>query len=226
MTRIRGVIVGAYSLLKLYLFIIIVLEGLHFLINSILGISGLNQNPEVSAGNIVTSFLIVMAIILPIFLFKRILNLGASRGEYYIGSIATYLLFTVVFSIFNILWYLLEINVFVKYKNYFNIIEILNWDQHGILGMFIYQFGAYLLAISLFNFIVTSLKSRLGIILSLIIAGGISSILSIKALRTVFVERLIDVIMNPNIIVGTMLTLVVAVFFFAIGWCFISKKEI
>ncbi|MDT0125879.1 hypothetical protein Q9R46_24710 [Paenibacillus sp. RRE4] len=226
MTRIRGVMIGAHSLLKLYLFIVVGLEGLHFLINSILGISGLNQNPEVSAGNIATSFLLLMAIILPILLFKRILNLGASRGEYYIGSIATYLLFTVIFSLFNIVWYLLEINVFVNYKTYFNIIEILNWDQHGIWGMFIYQFGAYLLAISLFNFVVISLKSKLGIVLSLIIAGGLSAVLSIKALRVVFVDGLMDIIMNPNIVVGTMLTLVASVFFFAIGWYFISKKEI
>ncbi|KWX75505.1 hypothetical protein AMQ84_17980 [Paenibacillus riograndensis] len=226
MTRIRGVVIGAYSLLKPYLFIIVGLEGLHFLINSILGMSGLNQNPEVSAGNIVTSFLIIMAIILPIFLFKRILNLGASRGEYYIGSIVTYILFTAVFSLFNIVWYSLEINVFVNYKNYFNIIEILNWNQHGKWGMFVYQFADYLLAISFFSFIVTSLKSKLGIVLSLIIAGVLSSILSIKALRTVFVEGLAAVIMNPNIVVGTLLTLVAASFFFVMGWNFISKREI
>ncbi|MFD1776088.1 hypothetical protein [Paenibacillus rhizophilus] len=226
MTRVRGVVNGAYSLLKPYLFIIIGLEGLHFLINSILGMSGLNQNPEVSAGNIATSFLIVMAIILPLILFKRILNLGASRKEYYIGSIVTYLLFTAVFSFFNIIWYLFEINIFINYKNYFNIIEILNWNQHGKWGMFVYQFATYLLAISFFSFIVTSLKSKLGIVLSLIIAGVLSSVLSIKALRTVFVEGLTAVIMNPNIVVGTLLTLVVAGFFFAMGWYFISKKEI
>ena len=58
-----------------------------------------------------------------------------------------YSIWSAIFAVLNIVWFQVEISFIRQYENTFNILEIFGWNQFGIVGMFFYQFSAYLLLI-------------------------------------------------------------------------------
>lgn len=217
---------GSAFSLKMLFVIIFAGEGTHFAINTILALASVNTNPEVSSGNVFTSLLAFMAIVLPLYMFKRMLNAGASRRDYYAGLMVTYLLMAAAFSVFNIIWLGLEKNVFVQFKTYFNYIDIFNWGRYGMVGMFIYQLSAYMLIIAFLNMLFSSFKNKLGIALYFLFAAAISVSMSIGELRGAVYELIYFLLFSPNMLLGVIITALLTIVFFAAGWWFVKRWEI
>lgn len=226
MGRIIGVFKGTLIALKRPLQVILILEGIDFVLDMVLCLIGVQNNNEVSAGNIVTVFLVVMALVIPLYFFKRILNLGATRRDYYLGSMFTYSIISAIFSLFNIIWLSLERGLLNQLRLHYNIITIFGWDRYGVLGMFFYQLAAYLLLIAFLNLVVSSLKNILGIIMNFLLVAAIAVSLSIQTLRIGVIKSLKILIFNPDILTGFILTLVLSIILFGIGWYFTKRREI
>ncbi|WP_025027577.1 hypothetical protein [Caldalkalibacillus mannanilyticus] len=225
MSRVKKVFIGSYAALKMYLFIITGLVGVVFLTNFILGITGISAHPEISSSNIATIFLLFMAGVLPLYFFKRIMNLGASRKDYYYGTMIAYVFWVAIFSVFNIIWFLLEKHIF-EFKRYINIIEAFGWDRYGILEMFFYQFFAYLFVVALFNLLFSGVRDKLAIPLYIILVAFVSMSMSISTLRDSVFQVLGFLFFNPSLIFSTLLTCIVIGFLFLFGWFFTARREI
>lgn len=217
---------GSALALKMLFVIIFGGEGIHFVVNTILALANINTNPEVSSGNVFTSFLAFMPIVLHLYMFKRMMHIGSSRRNYYSGLIVTYILMASTFSIFNIIWLGLEKNVFVQFKTYFNYIDIFNWGRYGVVGLFIYQFSAYMLIIAFFNMLCSFFRNKIGIALYFLLAAVIAVSMSIGQLRGIVVELLHLLLFSPNLLLGVIITALISILFFATGWWFVKRWEI
>ncbi|CAH1208777.1 hypothetical protein PAECIP111893_02895 [Paenibacillus plantiphilus] len=185
-----------------------------------------NNNTQVSLGNLLTILLIVMAISLPLTFFRRVINLGATRKQYYSGLIVTYSFWAALFSLLNIVWLKLEVGFLREYIETFNIIEIFHWDQFNVVGMFLYQFGAYMLLISILNLLCSCWRHVLGWVIWILLIAAISIGTSIASLRSELADGLLTLLFNDSLVQGFGLTMGISLLLLAAGWWFTSRRTI
>ncbi len=226
LNTIISIIRGSYVLTRLFLFGIIGLEVIHFLINISLASAGINKNVEVSHGNIIVVYLAIIAIIIPLVLFRRLVHMGASRAVYYRGILLFYAINSVIFSLVNTAWYYVENNWLIHIKSYFNLITIFEWDSYGAVGMFVYQFFGYILAISLLNLLFTSVWNKMGIVVWGVFAAFVSITMSIETLRNAIGDGIAYILYNPSVFMSTLLEGMLAVLLFLCGWWFVQKQQV
>lgn len=184
------------------------------------------EDTFVSIGNMLIPFLIIMAIVLPISFFKRIINLGATRKEYYINLLAIYAIWTAGYAVFNILWFKLENTFLMDYLTTFNILEVFHWDQFGVVGMFVYQFSAYMLVISLFNLLFSGLGHFMNWTIWAILIAAIPISISIPSYRAQVADAFQVLLFNDSLLQGFGLTFIFSCAFLIGGWFFIRKRTI
>jgi hypothetical protein len=224
-SKLLGVFRGTFLILKWYLVGIIGIELFATVINAIIGAAGVPNNTEVSPGNIITVFLLVMPAVLPTFTFKKLLALGASRKDFYVGSMLTYLFWAIVFSVFNVIWLYIEDHVLEQHKHYLNILTTFGWDTHGVFGAFAAQLAAYMLVIACIHLLCSCVWHQIGIALYVVLAALISISMSIGELRSEVVKGLSVLLFNPNLLNGIAMTVVTIVLLFACGWWFTKRRE-
>lgn len=149
MNKTTALMRASFLQLRSYLLVMLGTVAISMIANIIVSLSlgDSTENTQVSAANLLTVFLIFVGSVLPAGLFRRVMNLGATRKEYYIGMLLVYSIWSAIFAVLNIVWFQVEISFIRQYENTFNILEIFGWNQFGIVGMFFYQFSAYLLLI-------------------------------------------------------------------------------
>lgn len=226
MTRALGVFKGTYLILRMYLLALIGVAAVTALINFIIRAASVSNDAEISLGNLITVFLVIMPVLIQVFMFKKLWVLGASRKDIHSGALLTYLFWTTAFALFNMLWLLAEDHLLEQYRTYLNIIKIFNWDMHGLLGIFVHQLGAYLLVVSFLHLLSSCFWHRLGIGLYVVLGAFLIIAMSISSLRGEVVEWLSVLLFNPNPLVGFVLSVAVALLLFAGGWWFTKRREV
>ncbi|SFK89381.1 hypothetical protein SAMN03159341_1024 [Paenibacillus sp. 1_12] len=187
--------------------------------------SGENSSP--SAANLITLFLIfVLGSVLPVSFFKRVINLGATRKEYYLSILLVYTLWAALFAVLNIVWFQLKLNLIRNYEHTFNILEIFNWDQFGIAGMFIYQFGAYLFLLALLNLLFSGLHHPVGRVIWAAFIAAIPVFTSIAQLRHKLADGLLTLLFYDSLLQGFGLTFIIACLLLLGGWWFTARRTL
>ncbi|ANA80354.1 hypothetical protein C7121_05145 [Paenibacillus glucanolyticus] len=219
---------ASFLQLRPYLWSILGTIAISILANVIVSLSlGDNgENKQVSAANLLTVFLLFIGSVLPAGLFRRVMNLGATRKEYYAGMLLVYALWSAIFAMLNIIWLQIEIGFIRNYENTFNILEIFGWSQFGIVGMFVYQFGAYLLLISLLNLLFSGLRHVLGWVVWVVFIAAIPIFTSIPSLRHTLADGLQALLFNDSLLQGFGLTLLISLVLLAGGWWFTARRTI
>ncbi|MEC1259567.1 hypothetical protein P9D34_03720 [Bacillus swezeyi] len=227
MSQIMSVCKANFTFIKPYLYIYLCMDFVAFIINMFFSAAGINSHTEVSYANIATAFLFAIPVILPFFVYKQVLYLGASRKDYFFGTILLFTLSSFIFSLLNIGWYYVELHILVEFKDYFNIIHIFGWDQSGFLGMFFYQFFAYMLVTAALYLLFSAFWSKKGFVLWMAAAAIISVSTSIGKLREVAAEVIGFLLYNPSLLqsVGYELILT-AILLFACWGLFIKQRQV
>lgn len=185
-----------------------------------------NNNIQVSVGNLLAILLIVAAVNLPTVFFKKIVNLGATRQQYYTGLIVIHIFWSALFAVLNIAWLKLETGFLREYIATFNILEIFHWDQFNVFGMFLYQFGAYMLLVSILNLLFSCWKHVLGWVFWALLIAAIPIGTSIASLRAKVADGFLALLFNDSLLQGFGLTFGLSCLFFAAGWWFIKRRTI
>lgn len=216
---------ASFLQLKMYLLIVFGMVAVSVITNTIVSLSlGESDNTQVSTCNMLTIFLIFAGSVLPASLFRRAINLGATRKEYYRGILLVYGLLAALFALINILWYQLEVGLIRNYVDTFNILEIFHWNQFGVIGMFVYQFGAYLLLLSLLNLLFSGLRQVAGWIIWVILIAAIPIFTSIATLRHHLADGLLALLFNDSLVQGFGLTVLLSCLFLAGGWWLTRRR--
>lgn len=225
MNKIRTLLKASFIQLRIYLLCIIGMVVVSFIVNIITSLAvDTSSNTQVSAGNTVTVFLIFLPIVVSMSFFKRSTHMGATRKEYYISALANYAGWAAIFSLLNVLWFKFESNVVTQYMNTFNILTIFHWDELGFAGMLFYQFGTYLLLISLLNLLFSGVKHYASWVLWFVLIAAISVGTSVPVLRGHVADAFLTLLFNDSLLQGVGLTLLLSCLFFLGGWWFIKRR--
>jgi hypothetical protein len=218
---------ASFLQLRTYLWIILGILAVSVITNLIVSLSmGSGENSSVSAANLLTLFLIFVGSVLPVSFFRRVINLGATRKEYYLGILLIYALWAAFFAVINIIWFQLELILIRDYEHTFNILEIFHWDQFGIVGMFVYQFGAYLFVLALLNLLFSGLQHAAGWVIWAAFIAAIPIFTSIAPLRHKLADGLLALLFNDSLLQGFGLTFVIACLLLAGGWWFTARRAL
>src|SRR5690606_124999 len=105
-------------------------------------------------------------------------------------------------------------------------IEIFHWQQFGAAGMFIYQFGAYMMLMSLLNLLFSGIRHVAGWCIWLLLIAAISIGTGVSALRSKVADGLMVLLYNDSLLHGFGLTFLLSCMFLAGGWLFIRRRGI
>ncbi|MFC5405332.1 hypothetical protein [Cohnella soli] len=226
MNKLKMLLKASRLQLRLYLCGVAGLVAISLLVDIILLLSlPEGENSHVSASNIMTVFLVLASTVLPFASFKRIINLGATRKEYYTGLLISYVFWAIIFAVFNIAWLKLEIGLSDSlHSRYMNILEIFHWDQFGVAGMFVYQLGIYLLLMSVFNLLFSGIRHVTGWILWVVFIAAIPIMTSIPTLRSSLGDGFKVLLYNDSLLQGFGITFLSSCVLFTCGWLFTRTR--
>ena len=229
---VTGLIIAALTIQDLVYFIIANATG-----------SGANQlNPSTS----MYSWLLIMlaAIFIPAKNFRRTVNLGGKRDDFFWGSLMTYAILAGAISIFNTAWYYI-IEQFLYSTGYYagitaffenpsildnhyvtvNLIELFGWSSRGIFFALIQQF-AFLFMLGVIVHTLTAMQDKwYGWITDIVIAGIISVFVPIAPLRSALVWFFYMIIFS-NAFVQIASCLILATAVYALNKIIFARKII
>lgn len=216
---------ASFLQLRIYLLCVLAVVAAGFLANFIVFLSvGSEDSTQVSIMNQLVICLIFVGSVLPAGFFKRIINVGATRKEYYVGLLTIYAIWAAAAAIVNLLGWKLEVGFIRNYTGTFNIIEIFHWDQFGVLGVLVYQFGTYMLLMSLLSLLFSGLRYVAGWILWVVLIAAIPIFTSVPSLQPKVADFFQTLLFNDSLWKGFGLELVLSLVFLAGGWLFTRKR--
>lgn len=227
MSKLNVMLKASYLQLRVYIICVLGMVVINFITQFIVDLV-INDvdNSQVSGGNMMSILLIFIASVLPLTLFKRVVHLGASRKEYYKGLIIIYTLWCAFFSLLNLLWLQLENGVFNKHQQHLNLLKVFHWDQFSWMGTLLYQFGAYMLLLSLLNMLFSGLRHYAGWIIWVVLIAAIPIGTSLPSLRPRVAQGFLTLLFNDSLLAGMGLTLGLSAVFLLAGWWFTWRRTV
>lgn len=214
---------ATYLQLRIYIWIIVIFILLGRLAEFIVGLfvdSG--QDIGLADGNLLLLILLLIAIVLPLSYFKRIVHLGASRKQYFWGLQFVYAVWAAAIALFNSLWPLMEDHVF--HKNTLNLIKAFHWNDFGVVGSFLYQSVFYLMVMALLGMLVSGYHHYIGWLLWGLVIAAIPIGTAIPSLRVHVVSFFKALLFNDSLLVGVGFNLGLFLLFLAGGWFFTRER--
>lgn len=210
---------ATYLQLRIYIWMVIIFIFLGRLVEFIVGLFTENsQNTGLSDGNLLLLILLIIAIVLPLSYYNRIVHLGASRKQYFFGLQFVYAVWAVAIALFNSLWPMLEVNVL--HKNTVNLIEAFHWNEFGVAGSFLYQTIFYLMTMALLSMLISGFHHFVGWVLWMLFIVAIPTGTAIPALRAHVISFFEALLFNDSLLEGVGFNLVLFCIFLAGGWFF------
>jgi len=217
---------ATYLQMRIYvwcLIILILLGRLADFIVSLLIDSG-GQSTILSDGNMLILVLPLIAIVLPLSYYKRIVYLGASREQYFKGLLFVFAVYAAAIALINSLWFVLEVNVIRKYTNTIDLIEAFHWDDFGFAGSFLYQTAFYLMAMALLSMLISGYYHPVGWLLWALLIAAIPIGTAIPSLRVHVVSFFETLLFNGSLAAGIGFNLLLFIVFVACGWLFTRRR--
>lgn len=213
---------ATYLQTRIYTWGVIVLLLLGKLAEFIVGlfIDSSSQNRGLSGGNILILILPIIATLLPLIYYKRIVHLGASRGQYFKGLLLVFAVYAAAMALINSIWYVLEGNVIGNNTNPVNLIVAFHWNDFGPAGAFLYQTAFYLMVMALLSMLVSGYYHPAGWLLWALFIAAIPVGTAIPSLRIHVVSFFRALLFNGSLLAGVGFNLILLIAFAAGGWLF------
>lgn len=138
------------------------------------------------------NYFYILVILAPILIvsknFRRIMNLGCKKKDFYMGCLINYGVFAAVVSLINVLGYSLLGPILSQKFGLVNLIEVFGWTNNGVVLAFLQQF-AFIVLLQIFLHTLTSIQdSWIGWAIDIIIIAIISVFTPIAPLRALEVK--------------------------------------
>lgn len=147
---------ATYLQMRIFIWGVIILILLGRLADFIVSINiDSGRGTRLSDGNMLILILLLIAIILPLSYYNRIVNLGASRGQYFKALQFVFAVWAAAIALVNSLWFVLEVKVIRNYTNTVDLIEAFHWNNFGFIGSFLYQTAFYLMVMALLSMLIS-----------------------------------------------------------------------
>jgi hypothetical protein len=212
---------ATYLQTRVYIWCVIILILLGNLAQFIVSLNIDNsQNTRLSDGNLLILILPLIAILLPLGYYKRIIDLGASREQYFRALQFVFAFWSAAIALFNSLWFVLEVHVIRKYTNTVTLIEAFHWDDFGVAGSFLYQTAFYMMAMALLSMLISGYYHPIGWLMWALLIAAIPVGTAIPSLRVHVVYFFEALLFNGSLAAGVGFNLILCLVFVAGGWLF------
>ena len=181
---VTGIVAGAV-LAQTFVFVVLAFAGVGTADNSAV------VSSVVSAGNLLWLLPLFAGIFIAGKNFRRIINLGGKRGNFFWGSLAAHAMLAFIVSLANVvIFYTLDralINMGIFDPSFFggvaNLIEVFGWNQHGPIVAFLRQF-AFLFLLATFAHTFAAIQDKwFGWVTSVALVAIVSVFTPIAPLR-------------------------------------------
>ncbi|MFF2481351.1 hypothetical protein [Paenibacillus sp. NPDC058071] len=182
------------------------------------------QSARLSESNMLILILLLIAIVLPLSYYRRIVNLGASREQYYKGLHLVFAIWAAAIALFNSVWHVLEGYVFQNHSNIISLIGAFHWDDFGAAGSFLYQTAFYLMAMALLSILVSGYYHPVGWLLWALLIAAIPVGTAIPSLRVHVADFFKTLLFNESLLIGVGFNLLLYLVFLGGGWLFTKRR--
>ena len=199
------------------LFFGVIIEDIVFILLDYFGAySGNEGNTTVGIGNYLFLLVIFSAILIPSRNFRRMMNLGGKRSNFFTGSALGYVILTAAVSLAGILLYFTyERYVTLSYYGggSLNVLDVFGWMSNGPVVAFFQQFAFLLLFASVLHTLVAAQEKWYGWAADVLIVAIISVFTPIASLRKVLVSFFHLIIFSPAVLqIASCLVIAAAVY--------------
>lgn len=212
---------ATYLQTRLYIWCVIIVILLGRLAEFIVSrFSDSSQNTSLSDGNMLILILLLIAIVLPLSYYKRIVHLGASREQYFMALQFVFAVWAAAVALFNCLWFELEVSVIRNYSNTVDLIEAFRWVDFGLTGSFLYQTAFYLMVMALLSMLISGYCHPVGWLLWVLLITAIPVGTALPSLRVHVGSFFEALLFNSSLLTGVGFNLMLYFVFAAGGWFF------
>jgi hypothetical protein len=186
-------------------------------------------NMTVSLGNMSFLLLILAAICIPVTNFRKMMNLGAKRADFFKGCLINHLVIAAIIS-------LVSIAFFFTYDKYvvsiiynggtLDVVHWFGWLQNGVVVAYIRQFAFLFLLASVLHTLAAAQDKWYGWLVDLVIVAIIAVFIPIAPLRAALVWFFNLIIFHPNAFVQTAVCLGLGFVVYALNAFIFARKAI
>jgi len=189
----------------------------------------ISDNVDLSIGNFLFTLPILAAIFIPARNFRRIVNLGAKRNDFLLGSLLNYIIFAAFISLANLLTHYTIDFLLVErghHSSILNLIWVFGWTENGAIIAFIQQF-AFLFLVSSFIHTLTSIQDKwYGWVTDIVLIAIISVFTPIAPLRSALAWFFNLIITHSNSSLQIAACILLSLALFALNKPIYSRKVI
>ncbi|GKX27564.1 hypothetical protein SH1V18_00440 [Vallitalea longa] len=161
---------------------------------------GQSNTENQSIGNLFALINILAPIFIILKYYRKLINIGAKKLDFFKGCILNYIVFAVIVSIINILfYYVIEPLIWGSSFN-ISFLPAFDWTSSGVFACFIYQTGFYILISVFIHTLVLYQNMWIGWVADVLIITIISVFTPIAPLRQVLITFFRATTLNPSFI--------------------------
>jgi hypothetical protein len=202
----------------------------------ILALNGVDTSDQgfISCGNAFWLLPVLAGIFIPAKNFRRTINLGAKRGNFFWGSLECYAVLSTAASFANVFIYY-AIDMYIKKTGYFdrnffagiiNLAEVFGWTRHGVIAAFLQQF-AFLFLFAVFTHTLTAMQDKwYGWLTDVLLIAIISVFTPIAPLRSALVWFFTLILTHPNAFLQIFACLILAIAIYSLNKPVFARKAI
>lgn len=185
------------------------------------------QSSTVALGNYLYLIIILGAIFIPALNFRKMMNLGGKRSDFFKGCILNYLIMSAVVSLAAIiLCFTYERFTVQYYAGHLNILYVFGWIDNGVLIAFFQQF-AFLFLLASFTHTLTAIQDKwYGWVTDAVLVAIISVFTPIAPLRKALIWFFDHIIFQSNAFLQIISCLILAVVIYSVNLPVLARKNI
>lgn len=201
--------------------VVVLLTVISMIINTSIGES---SNENQSIGNLFALINILAPIFIILKYYRKLINIGAKKLDFFKGCIINYIVFAVIVAIINVLfYYVLEPLI---WGSSFNIsyLPAFDWTSSGVFACFVYQVGFYILLSVFIHTLVLYQNMWIGWVADVLLITIISVFTPIPSLRQVLIDFFRATTLNPSFVMQFVWDILLAALLYVSTLYNLSKK--
>lgn len=193
------------------------------------GVYDVADTMSLGIGNFLYALPLLAALLIPARNFRRLINLGGKRSDFFLGSLCTYGLLAVGVSLANMLIYYAFEQPMIHAGNvavFLNLIDVWGWSAHGAVVAFLQQFAFLFFAMVFFHTLALLHEWWVGWVVDGAIIAIISVFTPIEPLRNAEYVFFRAILFQPNAFLQIFTCLALASVIYALNKPILSHKKI
>jgi hypothetical protein len=200
-------------------------------VHIILAKSGMDMSgqSELSSGNFLYLLALLCAILIPARNFRRLVNLGGRRGDFFWGSLCTYALLAAGVSLANmVIYYAFDLPVLRMNltQDLLNLLDVWGWIAHGAVVAFLQQSAFLLFGMVFFHTLTALHEWWIGWALDALIIAVISVFTPIEPLRSAEYAFFRGILFQPSAFLQIFTCSALSVTIYALNRLILNHKKI